>query len=242
VNKFIIRSIKKSIAVFVPSKWIKKELNMRFRVQNEKIYISPLIIQNVTNTGNTCKSVVPSDDQPSSTVFFYPAAPLPYKNHQIILDACKLLKDTNIDDFKVVFTFTEFQSKTAQKYARFVKETGIDVSFTGALSRDCVMSMYSSSVLIFPSKIETDAMPLLECALKMGYILVADLPYAREALEYYPRKQFFHTTNVHELYSLMKEIIQRGTPKNNNYVQPTTNKQKSKIEHIIDIVEKTKIV
>ena len=72
------------------------------------------------------------------------------------------------------------------------------------------MERYEDGVLLFPSKIETDGFPLLESMACGGFILAADLPYAREALAGYERCALFDPDDAEQLKDRMKQVIENG--------------------------------
>lgn len=152
--------------------------------------------------------------------FIYPATPLEYKNHKVIVNAIKILKKKNpylLENFEVIFTCdkTSFVGK-------LVKKNNLEdiVLCIGTVSYDKMMEYYKNSdVLLFPSKIETYGMPLIEAA-KFGLeILAADLSYANEVLEKYNNKVFIGPNDKKEwAKQIEKCIMTKDKVINNNRI------------------------
>lgn len=208
VNRGIINSLKGAYRVMVASEWIKEELMKQFRIQEEQIVVSKLAIPKAEMPVTKDEEVMDGKLR-----FFYPASSFPYKNHRVVVEACKQLASDGVANYEVVFTIREEQSKTAMELSAEVKRFDLPITFVGNLDRDLVLQSYMENVLLFPSKIENDAMPLLECMQYGGYVLAADLPYARDALREYPGKSYFIPDDAQMLAMQMKELIENGVPR-----------------------------
>ncbi|HEL1737952.1 TPA: glycosyltransferase [Streptococcus suis] len=203
VNHAIIRSLKTARSVLVPSFWIQEELVRQFGIEKSNIKvcktpISPSIVDSAKN----------SLEEPIT--FFYPAASYPYKNHKAIMEAIVLMERKGNYPFKVVFTFDRNQSKNATNLWLQAQPYLDKIEFCGELPRNEVLTLYSSGILLFPSKIETDAMPLLEGMQAHGKIIAADYPYAKEVLDGYDNILFFEGDSPSSLAEKMTEIISTG--------------------------------
>ena len=87
-------------------------------------------------------------------------------------------------------------------------------------------------MLLFPSKIENDAMPLIECIQYNGYVLAADLPYARDVLDAYPNKKYFGADDAESLALYMNELIEHNIPKNEKTAEVIREKAVSRPEKV----------
>ena len=140
------------------------------------------------------------------STFFYPATGIPYKNHRIIIEACKALgKDAN-KDYSVIFTLREDQLDP--ETVKAIKEFGIPVSFIGAVKREKIFEYYSRSVLLFPSYIESYGLPLEEARLAGDIIFASDCAFSREILQGYNNAYYFNPFSASELADLMRLSIE----------------------------------
>ncbi len=201
IGKKIIHSIQHANQVIVQTEWMKRACKEKSGVKHEKInVISPNIHINVK------EFFKPTAD--SFSTFFYPAGASTYKNHKIIIDTCKHLKNENIRDFKVIFTLKGNENDHIVKLYKEVKDHHLPIDFVGSLSREEVFDLYTKSILLFPSYIETYGLPLLETRLHRGIVLASDSPFSNEILHKYENAYFFNPFNSDELLLLMKKIIQ----------------------------------
>lgn len=152
------------------------------------------------------------DTQPGrerEKTFFYPAFPRVFKNFEVLGEACKILVGKGITDFKILWTI----SGRENRYARDVyKKYGAleQIEFLGLLNREDVFTNYrTASCVIFPSKLETWGVPITEAKIFDKPILLADLPYGREALGEYGKAAFFDPENPVELAGLMKAFMDK---------------------------------
>jgi glycosyltransferase involved in cell wall biosynthesis len=199
IGRKIINSIKKSDQVIVQTKWMKEACVEKTNVNEKKITVVPPNIK-VPNIAFFEPKNMPL---PS---FFYPATGLVYKNHSIIVEACKqLVRSTN--DFKVVFTLDGDENPYISNLTKQAIKEQLPIEYIGTLSKEEVYKFYTQSILLFPSFIETFGLPLLEARLHNGIILAADCPFSREILGDYENAYFFNPFNVQELVLLMEQVV-----------------------------------
>ena len=86
-----------------------------------------------------------------------------------------------------------------------IENRGYPVFFHGRLSRQEMGQMYKSTILVYPSYIETVGLPLIECAAFKGKIFAADLEYAHESLRGYDKCVFFDPQDEKGLEELLIE-------------------------------------
>jgi glycosyltransferase involved in cell wall biosynthesis len=125
------------------------------------------------------------------STFFYPAADYKYKNHIVIIEAIKEIKNLYpniIKKIKVIFTLDQ-QSPI---YNRVVNAGILEtVEFIGHIEYDEALKHYKSSdVILFPSYIETFGLPLIEASSFGKKIIVADCNYSKEVIGDYPLATF----------------------------------------------------
>lgn len=201
IGKLIKKSAVKAQRIIVQTNWMKQALIQKTNIQQGKVFVIPPKVSR--------KHIIPYSDRPEyRKTFFYPAEPLPHKNHQVVLEACLLISKHDYD-CRVIFTFNGDENMTAKNALRFAKEHGLNIEFAGALTRSEVFGMYAKSTLIFPSIAETFGMPLLEARLSGAFICVSDLPFGREVLCGYKNAQFFDPYDSSILAGVLMNMQQR---------------------------------
>ncbi len=192
------KSVKKVDKIIVQTKWMKQEIVKQTGVNNKRIRVVPLSICNNYELSRN-NLVLP-------ITFFFPASPIIYKNHNIIINAVKLLREYH-PYFKVVFTFDENENKLARKYAYEIKKYGLPIHLIGRVEHSVVEKYYKQSVLVFPSELETVGLPLVEAKLFNCPIIAIDMKYSKETLENYKNVFFFEADNAKKLSVIMKRFI-----------------------------------
>lgn len=200
LSKSIIKSIKKADKVIVQTEWMKKVCMDKVVVGSEKISVVPPQI-------NIDIKEFFKPNNGSLSTFFYPSSALTYKNHKLIIESCKKLKDKNIKEYKVIFTLQGDENDYVSKLYNEVKENQLPIEFIGSLSRNQVFDLYTKSVLLFPSYIETFGLPMLEARLHRGIVFASNCPFSHEILEDYENAYFFDQFNSEELCILMLSAI-----------------------------------
>ena len=214
IQYFIGNQIKKSIKladkVIVQSEWMKEAITKECKIEKNKIKkITPKI-----------EDIKLKKIKLDNTTFFYPASNAIYKNHSIINEAVEILRNQGIKNFKVEFTLEG--------------ENTNQIKYLGTLSRDKVFDKYQSSILIFPSYIETYGLPLAEAKKTQTIILAADTEFSKEILSDYPNAYFFNPFDSNELTNLMEQCINKKIIKKS---YKDTTKQKNVCSKLTDIIK-----
>ena len=68
-----------------------------------------------------------TSDENSENLFFYPASGLIYKNHEVIVNACKKLKEKGIKNYKVLFTLKGDENKHIRMLKRIVVDERLPI-------------------------------------------------------------------------------------------------------------------
>ena len=230
ISKKIYSSIKLSQKAIVQANWIKKACIEETGVSEEKlIVVQPQVKMDVKNEDKF------SETEESFSTFFYPASFVFYKNHGIVLEVAKLLKDSGITRYKVIFTLDPNKcSETMKMYYR-AKDSNLPIEFIGNITRSEVCKYYQKSILLFPSYVETFGLPILEAKLHESPIIVADCSFAHEILEGYPNVYYFDPFNAIDLYEKMKFLIS-----NRKYYTVEQHQIELISEDIIDVILETK--
>lgn len=116
--------------------------------------------------------------------FLYPATPLRYKNHKIIIKALIELSKSNqkiLSEIKIFFT-VNYLSKQLED---LIKKNKLEnyIKYIGVKSYKEMLSLYETvDAVLFSSEIESYGLPLIEAASFGLPIISSDLRYAREVL------------------------------------------------------------
>jgi glycosyltransferase involved in cell wall biosynthesis len=212
IGRSIIKSIKKADKVIVQTEWMKKACIKKSGIECGKIDVIPPRINIEINSFF-------EPNEKSLSTFFYPASEFTYKNHKVIVEACKKLKDRNIKNFKVIFTLKGDENEHISQLFKESKEQQLPIEFVGRLTREQVFNLYTKSVLLFPSYIETFGLPMLEAKLHKGIILASDCPFSHEILDGYENAYFFNPFDISRLVELIYLTINKYIEyKDNNYI------------------------
>lgn len=151
-----------------------------------------------------------ADQEGERTVFLYPALPRVFKNIEIICDAVEILsKEGGGTEFEVRLTLSGRENRYARWLWRKYSHLG-SVRFLGVLTRDQIEQQYrEATAVIFPSKLETWGLPISEAKFHHRRLLIADLPYAREAVGAYDNLTFFNHVDPRNLAKQMRAVIER---------------------------------
>ena len=192
--------IHRNCAVIVQQDWIRTEFTKRYHVRNV-IVAKPSVEIKETSRGQS-----PSP-QSSSYIFFYPAFPRTFKNHELLLRSVQLLEARGISGFEVLLTVDATSNRCgADLYKRYSKLES--VRWLGSLSRARVFEIYDETqCLVFPSKLETWGLPLSEFKVTGKPILAVDLPYAHETIGDYDRVSFVNERDAAGLAAAMERAI-----------------------------------
>lgn len=205
LNRMMVRSYKSAKAILIPSRWIRHALIEKFKIDDRKIYLSQIPVPEVSSLLEQKHVTVNDDDE--DIVFIYPASSYLYKNHMVIVKAVKLLKEQGVDGYRVLFAGYTGSGRTVEAIKEIIRDKELPIEIKGNIGKQELVEIYRKSVLIFPSKIETDAFPILESMACGGEIISASLPYAREALEGYDRVSFFDVDDYEGLADIMREVM-----------------------------------
>ena len=201
IGSLIVRSCKNADGVIVQARWIKDRLVKRCGISSDVITVE----RPSTEPTVTAYAQKKRDDV---VRFFYPASGEPFKNHEVIVKACELLNEQSVTDYQVIFTLSGNESKRIRTLKGKVQNEGLPIVFAGWLTYEEVSKAYSESAcLLFPSKIETFGLPLLEAKAFGISIIAANLEYAHEAIGSYPDAAFFNPGDYDGLRELMSRKV-----------------------------------
>ena len=199
LSKNIFSSLRKVSKVIVQTNWMKDALVQKAKVKSEHIEV-----QTPDITMNNIGVYRPNNNE--ELIFFYPATSFRYKNHITALRAMKYAVDRGLDNYKVIFTIKKEENRYTEELFNFAYENKINVDFHGQIPRNEVFEMYTKSVLLFPSMVESFGMPLLEARLTGSPILASNCPFCNEILSGYNNCIFFDGYNYVDLGETLLSI------------------------------------
>jgi glycosyltransferase involved in cell wall biosynthesis len=139
--------------------------------------------------------------------FLYPAQFWPHKNHVVILEALRILKDAGCGDFKVILVGADKGNLSYLK--KLIDEYKIHkfVELKGFVSRNDLLELYAhSDALLYSSFSGPENLPPLE-AFKSGIpVLYSDFPGAREQLG--AAAYYFNPHDERDLAARMQDLIE----------------------------------
>ncbi|WPC74250.1 glycosyltransferase [Vibrio porteresiae] len=169
----------------VQANWFKKILLDKEGINSDKIlvsrpYVKKLCIKEKINLDCTKKHI------------FYPALNFSYKNHIEIVNALIYMRLNKLDYSNLIFYFT-LNEDTSNYLLSIIEEYDLSNSFIflGPLAFDDVQKYYNSvDLIVFPSRLETFGLPLIEAAALGKPIVTVDSAYSREVLGDYRGASF----------------------------------------------------
>lgn len=202
--KYIYKiNIHKNNFVIVQPFWMKVAFIKMYGLQENKIIVASPILDKVELTFS-CKE---NHSNKKKLTFFYPCISRPFKNIEVIAEACKILSAKNIVDYQLILTIDGSENR----YSRFIFEKYKSISeiqFLGKQTRDFVSKQYEiCDVLLFPSTLETWGLPITEFKPFGKPMLVSNLPYAKETVGVYDKVDFLNSRNPQEWADKMLLMI-----------------------------------
>lgn len=195
LGRMMKKSIRRAEKVLVQTNWMKEEIIRQCGIPADRVEVKfppvKMLKTHPWKMDETCPT------------FFYPAGPPAYKNHRTFLKACELLKEQGMEDYRVIWTVTGEENEGMKKLKAEAEEKQLPIEFIGPVPRTQLFEQYASSVLVFPSYIETIGLPLLEARSVGAPILAADCLYARDGVGDYEGAEFFNALDAKILYQLM---------------------------------------
>ena len=146
----------------------------------------------------------------------------------VVVEACKRLMSEGIKNFNVIFTIKKDDGNYAK---RIINESkGLPIEFIGTVPYEKIWEYYKTTILLFPSYLETCGLPMLEAKVVGARILASDMPFSHENLDEYENVRFFNYKNPKELAEKMKEMLEPPT-----YTTPL-KEEKVKLKSLTEIM------
>jgi glycosyltransferase involved in cell wall biosynthesis len=190
ISKMIRKSLRRAKRIYVQAEWIKKSMIKFWHINENSIIVKK---PKVIDTANEVQIV---KKEQGICKLFYPAGYSPYKNHFRLITACKSIWNKYGVDCGLELVLTGEKDNLPEQLNRLIENENYPILFVGRLDRTQMNEMYSSSILVFPSYIETVGLPIMEAQLFRAKILCSDLEYSRESIGEYDNVAFFDPYSV----------------------------------------------
>ncbi|MCD8240896.1 MAG: glycosyltransferase [Lachnospiraceae bacterium] len=182
LGRMMKHSIRHAQKVMLQPRWLQEALVQQCGIPEKKVEVKFPVVE-MLQAG-------PWQMDDSRPVFLYPANASAYKNHRTLLAACELLKERGFTDYHMIWTVTGEENDGICELKKAAERERLPIVFQGPVARRELFDLYASSILVFPSYVETVGMPLLEVQSIGAPLLAADCLYARDIVGDYERAQF----------------------------------------------------
>jgi glycosyltransferase involved in cell wall biosynthesis len=184
-------NIKKNKFVIVQQDWMRKEFIKIFKIDN--VFVAYPIIEETSVESNKAKQF-----QNEPLIFFYPSLPRVHKNHHILFEAAKMVRNSGLD-IKIIVTFDGSENRYSKYLHNRYKELS-NIDFLGIIKREEVYKYYElCDCLLFPSQLESWGLPLSEFLPYKKPVIVSNLPYASEVLNGFDKTVLFNSDSAEDL-------------------------------------------
>ena len=196
--KFLYRiNIEKNDYVIVQQSWLRRRFREAFGINN-------IIVAHPDIDFEPCRDL---SSQDGVYRFFYPSFPRVFKNFEVICEAARILNESGIRNFEVLFTINGKETR----YSKYIYAKYKDVSslkFIGIQTKNKIRRLYGDvNCMIFSSKLESWGIPITEFKRYSKPMLLADLEYTRETAGDYNKVNFFRPDDPKQLACFMNDAI-----------------------------------
>ncbi|EDP68089.1 hypothetical protein CAT7_00980 [Carnobacterium sp. AT7] len=185
VGALIKNSLPKVANIIVQTEWMRQEV-LKYANKKESVFV---IQPNIHETNKAKLENIRTNH------FFYPTSDILYKNIAVVEEACKKL-DNEFPLLDYAVNLTIDRSIENEK-----------IHSVGQLSRIEVLEKLETTVLLFPSYVESFGLPLLEARQTGTFIIAASTPFAHEILNNYENVIYFDPFNAEELKGILYKSI-----------------------------------
>jgi glycosyltransferase involved in cell wall biosynthesis len=177
--------LRRAAVIYTGTAQGRDEVVAHYQVAAERIKVLPFLVPSFVLES----AYAPRDAERLSRFevpthyLFYPAQFWAHKNHVLILEACKIVRERAGWDLGVVFTGAD---KGNLGYVRdYAARLGMDnnVRFLGFIEKADILELYRGAFcLVFPTFFGPDNLPPLEAFALRCPVIASDIPGAREQL------------------------------------------------------------
>lgn len=190
IGKWMKWSIKRDSTIVVQTNWMKEAVSSKLEIPHSQIHVINPEVKPLSKPEIEHAAL-------ASYQLFYPAVPgVSYKNHELLIRMLSITKEKNPQlhsKIRLSITCKPDDNKLTKYYYRLSKKLAVDekIDWKGYLSKTDMLREYiASDIVLFPSKLETFGLPLVEAASLGKPLLVLDKPYAHDVLDRYSGVDF----------------------------------------------------
>lgn len=204
---FLRFNLFKNTKFIVQQNWIGKKIHSKYALPLDKLLVfKPFVVNTIIPHLNLVE--IPEKES-DNFILFYPTRAIGYKNIELICEALTILSEKHsIENIELRITINENQNN----YSKFImkKYNKLQIVWLGSISREEVEYHYrETSLLVYPSRLETWGLPLSEFTKYNKPIFAIDLEYVYETVHNYPYVAFFKPKQPNELALLIKDYINK---------------------------------
>ena len=218
----------------VQTPYIKEGLHNKFGLERQRIHVMFPDIDSIS-----INDIASYPYKKGYHHFIYVALYTSYKGHEILVKALKKLKELRPELLRTIQIHLTLSKEECPALYKQITTSGVSDNFIfdGHIQHETLFSMYkSSNGLLFPSKIETIGLPLIEAASLGINIIVSDLPYAHEALHSYLGAKYIKPDD----YTAWARQIAQNCIENESF-PPLKRQERSQWEDFFNLVETKRI-
>ena len=180
LERYLLKKFLRHIEnVYVQTNSMKKEFYVWLNARKQKhsynlnAVVTPFI-------ADETKSIEVTNDGNSKYDFVYVSDGQPHKNHMNLLEAWRILASWGIKP-RLAITLSERDTLLKTELFKLINENELFIDDLGTITHQEVFELYNAAgALIFPSKLESFGLPLIE-ATRCGLPIVApELDYVRD--------------------------------------------------------------
>ncbi|MEW3295979.1 glycosyltransferase [Escherichia coli] len=188
------------------TEWMRKAVIDKLNLSEKKISIIRPVID--IDLNKILKNENENENENENT-FIYPAASYSYKNHIILVESLNMIGVDFLFQNKITVIFTLDRDENSKLFDRIKKYNLQEIiKFTGNIPRyDVLNYIYNAKALLFPSRLETFGIPLIEAVKFNSNIIVSDLPYAHDVLDGYENVKYCNPDSPEDWSEAIKFAI-----------------------------------
>lgn len=181
-ERFFSTALPRAAYIITGTREGKEEIIKFYGVQEDRIKILPLATPSYVLEHSVDTTKYHTEDLPKPYIF-YPAQFWPHKNHVVLLNALKILRDEFHLSLNAVFSGID--KGNLIYISRIVRELGLEyqIHFVGFVEPIEMIRLYKNAfTLVFPTFFGPDNLPPLEAFALGCPVIASDVPGAREQL------------------------------------------------------------
>lgn len=229
-RRIVARSLRPSTQVLVQLECIKRRFSQVYGVPGGQIHV--VAPEALPAPEGPPDDSIRLDAQACNLV--YPATPFVYKNHEVLLKALRILAARNTG-IKIKLYLTATREQIAGWGIEEAKGENVEVVYLGYVGQEALRGVYcQADALLFPSRIESFGLPLIEAAAMGLPVLAGDTDFAREVLQGYAGARYLPVDSAQKWVEGIEALSQ---DKGRRY-PPLKGEEKDSWKEFFEIIHK----